>query len=129
MDTDLNSPIIIKSKLEKEDFVKAHKVIVKMKSEKSKWIIYPIVFLIVFATLIASILGADEGGRVEQNITNNQLYEVPWFIAYLPTISLLIFIVAVIFLVIFGKKAPKRHYESNKLRANLEQKKIKIANY
>lgn len=113
MDNILNGKIVIRSKLEKDDYVKACKVIMKMRKTERNWILY-LIMLVLFSFVVLNVALKNINGSdtVEQHVQSSQLSPAPWYIAYFPTIFFFAFI---IFLIFFTKNALKRHYESNKL--------------
>lgn len=110
--------ITVKSKLEQNDFIKANKIIMKMKKDERKWIVYPLAF---FITVVAFLIGIkreiNDSNVIKQDIPRvHETTTVPWFLAILPTLVMIfIFVVGFIAFIKFAKSASKRHYESNKL--------------
>jgi hypothetical protein len=115
MENNLNPQTIIRSKLVKDDYVKANKVIIKMMKAEKKWIAYIITFLLLVILGVKSFFESNKSDTVEQYAHSNQIIAVPWYIAYLPTIFLFVILIAATFIIKYGKKAPIRYYESNKL--------------
>lgn len=117
MENILSDSIIVRSKLEKDDFVKANKVILKMKKNERKWLVYIISFFVsAIAIGIGIFKGMNESTNVQHYVPKNDLPPAPWYIAFLPTISLVVIVVGLFAFIEYAKNhLPKRHYDSNKL--------------
>ncbi|OPX43417.1 hypothetical protein CLHUN_27620 [Ruminiclostridium hungatei] len=114
-----DSKMVFKSKLEKEDYLKACKVILKMKRKERKLLVFVLAYILLFfAILIVTYLGSS-GGKVAS--VSHQSYvsnPAPWYIANLPTISFAIIFAVLVIIFKYARNANKRHYESNKLIQN-----------
>lgn len=117
MEIQKEESIVVSSTLSKEDFVKANKIIYKMKKDESKFIAYVITFLLMLVIIPISVFrGLNGNVQLENIVQDKPINDVPWYLAFLPTISLVIIIFGfIVFLYIAKNLIPKRHYESNKL--------------
>jgi len=111
--------IVFQSKLEKEDYLQACKVIIKMKRKERKLFVYILAYIILFLVILIVTYMSSSPDKVasvspESYVSN----PAPWYIAYLPTISLLIIFAVMIIIFKHARNANKRHYESNKLIQN-----------
>jgi hypothetical protein len=114
MDNNLAGKIVFSSKLEENDFIKASKVIKKIKVKERKWLVYLITIPAVIIGFAIGLYKAANENNINTIPSNTVISPAPWYIAYLPSIFLLLFLVVFFVLLAVAKNAPKRHYQSNK---------------
>ncbi|HHW00604.1 MAG TPA: YcxB family protein [Clostridiaceae bacterium] len=111
--------IIVKSKLELEDFVHTRKSLIRVSIFKGIFksvIIYIILFVIILAVLTSYQPSDMNTAQVPDITEHNAVDNPPFFIEMLPMISFVLFIV----FCVFGYRwlirySAKKHYNSNKL--------------
>ncbi|NLC68878.1 MAG: YcxB family protein [Clostridiaceae bacterium] len=88
-----------------------------MKRNERKWLDYIIsICITAIAIGIGIFKGMNENTNVQHNVPHNNLPPAPWYIAFLPTISLVVIVVGFLAFLKYTKNyLPKRHYDSNKL--------------
>jgi len=115
MEDNLAEKIVFSSKLEENDYFKACKVIKKIKLKERKWLVYLITIPAVIICFAIGYFKATYENNVSEIPSHVVISKVPWYIAFLPSIFLLLFFIVFFVLLIVAKNAPKRHYQSNKL--------------
>ncbi len=111
--------IVFKSKLEKEDYLQACKVMTKMKRKERKLFVYILAYILLFFVIFIVIyMGQSQDTAVSISSENYVQNSAPWYIAYLPTILFVIIFTVMIIVFKYARNANKRHYESNKLIHN-----------
>ena len=113
MDNYMDNSILVKYKLDKEDYVKANKVILKMKQGKHKRIIF--ISAIAFAVVIGVLIGIINRTNIQNNTPIRDVTSSPLYIKLLPSFFILIAIIGIYIVLQYLLKnyLPKRHYNSN----------------
>lgn len=111
MENQKNEEIVVSSFLRKEDFVKANKIIHKMRKSRYMLIAYIITFIIIL--ILVRIFNDDSQNNII--VQKEPIADVPGLLTFLPTIIVMLFVVICIISYYIAKKVlPRRHYDSNK---------------
>lgn len=115
MAENLVGKIVFRSKLEEIDYLKACKVIKKIRVKERKWLLYLIITPAIIIGFALGFFKANYENNVNEIPSRVVISPAPWYIANLPFISLFLFFIVFFVLLRVAKNAPKRHYQSNKL--------------
>ncbi|MDP4182205.1 MAG: YcxB family protein [Bacillota bacterium] len=115
MEGDTNNIIAFSSKLQRDDYLKANKVILKIRKKERKLVAYLISIPIITIAMLIGFMQGVNNSNIKDIPSPKAVYTAPWYISYLPTLFIIFMLIAFIVLRILAKRAPKRHYDSNKL--------------